>query len=90
MEVYLLTKVVHLSAFNYKLLAHVGVDRKSLFRCITVLDTGTGPNLIRADLLPEHVIRTLDKDRKIVNLVSASNHRIETMGLLNLTVRVGT
>ena len=71
MEVYLLIKAVHLSAFNYKLLAHVGVDRKSLFRCITVLDTGASPNLIRADLLPGHVIRTLDKGEEIVNLASA-------------------
>ena len=89
MEVYALTKVVHLSAFNYKILASVGIDRRPLVRYLTVLDTGAGPNLIRADMLPDHGIRTLDKKRKIVNLASASNHRLEKEGILNIVVKLG-
>ncbi len=89
MEVYILTSVVYLSAFNYKIKAKIGVDKNFLTRRLTVLDTGAGPNLIRAELLPDETINALDKKRQIVNLASASNYRPDTLRIINLTVEIG-
>ena len=83
-----MTNVVYLSAFNYKVNAEVAVTRNSLEHRLTVLDTGAGPNLIRADLLPHHVLSDLIAKNEIVNLASASNHRLDTLGITTSTVKV--
>ncbi len=55
---------------------------------LTVLDTGSVPNLVRADLLPQAALASCDSSRNIVNLSSASNHRLNTIRVVTLTVMV--
>lgn len=86
---YARSQVCFLSSFNYKVEASIGPDIQTLRPVLTVLDTGAGPNLIRADLLPPAALEACDKDREVVNLSSASNHRLETLGVLHLTVKIG-
>ena len=81
--------ICYLSKFNYKVSAMIGPDVSSLRPHLTVLDTGAGPNLIRADLLPEQVISKINRSREIINLSSASNHKIDVLGTTLLTVKVG-
>ena len=72
-----------LSSFNYKVEAFIGPSYTTTQRMLTVFDTGAGPNLIRADMVPQG---TRMFKRKIVNLASASKHRLETLGIVSLTV----
>eukprot|EP00171_Calliarthron_tuberculosum_P021901 IDg21901t1 len=80
--------VCHLSFFNYKLEALICPTKDTQRQHLTVLDTGAGPNLIRAALLPEDTLNKLDQSRETVNLSSASKHRLDVMGLVSLTVTV--
>eukprot|EP00171_Calliarthron_tuberculosum_P003874 IDg3874t1 len=48
------------------------------------------PNLIRAALLPRETLDSIDISREVVNLASASNHRLDVLGIVSLTVTVGT
>ncbi len=64
------SQVCFLSTHNYKVEASIGPDTRSLKPMITVLDTGAGPNLVRADLLPRAVLASCDSGRNIVNLSS--------------------
>eukprot|EP00171_Calliarthron_tuberculosum_P023407 IDg23407t1 len=77
--------ICHLSLFNYKISAKIGPGLSDLREILTIIDTGAGPNLIRADLLPPPVLKTIDTKREIVNLASASNHRIDVLGIVKLT-----
>ena len=52
------------------------------------LDTGAGPNLIRADLLPQDGLNRAMREREIVNLRSASQHRLDALGIVTLTVKI--
>lgn len=47
-----------------------------------MLDTGAGPNLVKAACLPEEFVANANRNREIVNLSSASSH------LLNRNPRV--
>ena len=85
---YRVNPVCALSVYNYKVEAALGPSADSCTRMLTVFDTGAGPNLIRADLLPPGVIKTACQKREIVTLRSASKHRLETMGIVTLTVKI--
>ena len=87
-EDYLKIPVCALSAYNYKVQASIGATTDDIAPALCVFDTGAGPNLIRADLLSENVLRKLDRKRKIVNLRSASTHQIEVLGITSLIVEV--
>ncbi len=58
--------------------AAIGPEVQSLKPLLTVLDTGAGPDLIRADLLAPEVLASCDTKRPITNLASVSNHRLDT------------
>ena len=60
-----------LSAYNYKVEASVGLYRDSLTPALCVFDTGAGPNLIRADMLPDSVLTKLEHDANVIRLVTA-------------------
>ncbi len=64
------SQVRFFSTHNYKAEASIGPDTRSLRPMLTVLDTGAGPNLVRADLLPRAVLASCDSGRNIVNLSS--------------------
>ena len=85
---YLADPVCYFSAYNYKVNASVGSSITSTEKVMAVLDTGAGPNLVRADLLPDHTLSTLYRKKRIVNLASASNHRLKTLGIAMLTVNI--
>lgn len=55
---------------------------------LTVADTGAGPNMNRADLLPDETILNLDTSRDMVGLSGPSNHRIEFMGIATLSITI--
>lgn len=89
-EEYRADPICRLSLYNYKLEAKIGTSRASQQWRLTVLDSGAGPNLIRAALLSPETISSLDTKREVVNLASASNHRLDVLGIVILTVTVGT
>ncbi len=84
-----LNPVCHLSQYSYKVNAMIGATREKQQQVLTVLDTGAGPNLIKASILPGGVLSSIDRDQEIVRLSSASNHPLDTVGIVTLTVIVG-
>ena len=78
-----------LSGYNYKISVEVGVSSKEMKRFLTVLDTGAGPNLIRAAAVPREFVEKARTSKKIVNIRSVTNHALDTVGILSLTVKVG-
>ena len=80
--------VCYLSAYNDKVNASIGSSITSTEKVLAVPDTGAGPNLVRADLLPDHTLSTLYRKKRIVNLATASNHRLKTLGIAILTVNI--
>ena len=57
---------------------------------MTVLDTGAGTNLIRSDCLETEALATVDTSPDIVNLASATKHRLDNLGIVTLTVTVAS
>lgn len=47
---------------------------------LSVVDAEAGPNLIRADLVSEDNLRTMDTSREVIILASASDRGLQTMG----------
>ncbi len=64
---YLKSQVCFLSVCNYEVVAAIGEDVQSLKPLLTVLDTGTGPNLIREDLLTPEMLAPCDTKRPMMN-----------------------
>ena len=58
-------------------------------RFLTVLDTGAGPNLIRAEELPREFVEKARISKEIVNLRSATSHVLGILEILSLTIKVG-
>lgn len=81
--------VCKLSGLNYKVEAAVETSHGAWLQALAVVDTGAGPNLIRADLLTPEKLSKISKDQNIVNLASASGHSLDVLGLINLPVRIG-
>ena len=63
-----------LSAYSYKVEAAVDAKPTDLKPFLSVADTVTGPNLIRADCVPPEILANVNHDRRIVKLASASKH----------------
>ena len=78
-----------LSAYNYKVEVAVGAKPTELKQYLSVADTGSGPNLIRADCVPPEILANVNRDRRIVNLASASKHKLHTIGVVYLWMDVG-
>ena len=81
--------VCFLSPHNYKVEARIGVNSSAQHELLTVLDTGAGPNLIRATVLPQRLLQSLDS-RGVVRLASASKHRLDVLVVTQLVVTVGS
>lgn len=56
---------------------------------MTVFDTGAGPNLIRADMLPDELLSSFYSSRDVVNLAGAGGHRLNVLGFTLLHVLIG-
>ena len=81
--------VCFLSPHKYKVEVRIGVNSSVQHELLTVLDTGAGPNLIRAAVLPQRLLQSLDS-RGVVRLASASKHRLDVLGVTQLVVTVGS
>ncbi len=79
-----------LAEYNYKIEAAVGPHIHSLRPLLAVLDTSAGPNLTDADLLAPEVLASCDTKRPMANIASASNHRLDTMSIVKLTVKIAS
>ena len=90
MEDYQKKPVCQLSGYNYKVEAKFGPTVSSQVPRLTVFDTGAGPNLIRASLLPPEMLANIDRQRSIVKLTSASKHPLDVLGIVTLTLTVST
>ena len=81
--------VCALSARNYRLNVAIGASSTRFYRALSVLDTGAGPNVVRASCVPEEARKTIDKEREVVNLTSASRDPLKVLGIVHLHVKVG-
>lgn len=54
-----------------------------------MFDSCAGPNLVKAARLTDEFAVNANCKREIVNLSSASNHRLKTMTIVALTLRIG-
>ena len=63
-----------LSSYNYKVEVAVGAKPAELKQYLSVTGTDAGQNRIRADCVPPEILANLNRDRRIINLASASKH----------------
>ncbi len=57
--------------------ARIGTSKATQRHVLTVFDTGAGPNLIRSSMLPPEAFVAMDTERRIAQLYSATNHRLD-------------
>ena len=88
-EQYYSNPICMLSAYNYKVEVAVGAKPTDLKQYLSVADTAVGPNLIRADCVPAEILANVNRDRRIVNLLSASQHKLQTIGVVYLWLDMG-
>ncbi len=75
-----------ISRHKYKVYPFVGPDRHRLARKLVVLDTGAGPNFIRATELPAEVCRNVTA-RPLPDIRDANGRPIRMSGTLRLSVQ---
>ena len=90
LEQYDANPVCRLSGFNYKVNARVGIGVRDAKTMLTVVDTGAGPSLIRLGACPKEALSAIDTKKPMANLRSASNHALDVIGVVYLTVIIGT
>ena len=78
-----------ISVYNYKVEVAVGAKPTDLKQYLSVPDTGSGPNVIRADCVPQEIFANVNRDRHIVNLASASWHKLHTIRVVCLWMDIG-
>ena len=78
-----------LSAYNYKVEASLGSSFAKPTPALCVFDTGAGPNIVRANVLPPEALESLAKASDKTRLVSASSDELTVLGTILLMVKVG-
>ena len=73
---------------NYKVSLSIGRGTDMMIPLVSVLDTGAGPNIINANVLPA-VWRTSIKSTSVPPLVDAQSRPLRCLGVLPLIVRIG-
>lgn len=89
METFLHIPVWAIAAYNYSIEASIGLTANTQLHMLRVFATGDLPNLIRAEHLPEKVLRLFDTRRTVENLRYASSQKVTVLVMTNLTVRLG-
>ncbi len=89
-EEYLKDPVCQLRWFNYKITANIGTNRNNIVPMLTVIDTRAGTNLTREGACPAKALGTIDTSKRIANLRGASRHKLHTLGIVTLTVKIAT
>lgn len=56
---------------------------------LCVLDTKAGPNLIRSSCCPEDFLARIETNSEVVNLRSASQHRLDVVGIVPMYLKIG-
>ena len=74
---------------HYKVYADVGLTSYQLVKQLSVLDSGSGPNFVRSDVLPDGFERYL-KSGPVLAVCDANRNPIRTIGRIDLVVRLGT
>jgi hypothetical protein len=78
-----------LKSRNYKVSASVGVTTAVLSPVRAILNTGVGPQLIRATVLPEYWERYCVFGASTLNFVGAGGSRLSQSGTITLHVEIG-
>ncbi len=78
-----------LSLQTYKIDELICTTKATQRPVLTVLDTGAGLNLSRSSMLPPEALAAMDTERRVAQLYSAMNPRLESLGVLTLSVSVG-
>jgi hypothetical protein len=74
---------------NYKLCVSLGVSSAILFPVRAVFDTGAGPNIVRADLLPPGWETLLVQNQPLPRITDASGKKMPVKGVIILYIQVG-
>ena len=75
---------------NYKVSADVGLTRRHMYRCTTILDTKDGSSDIRRSSLFNRLTSWIKPVRSSIVFKDASNKRINLDETIVLVVRLGT
>jgi Aspartyl protease len=78
-----------LKSRNYKVFATVGFNTVVARPVRAILDTGAGPNLVRAELLPHDWERYRVKSDPPREIVGAGGRRLKQLGVVVLHVELG-
>lgn len=76
-------------AYNYIIEVVVGAKPRGLKQYLFVADTGYGPYMMRADCVPPEKLGNVNRGRRIVNLASASKHKLHTIRVMYLWMDKG-
>ena len=74
---------------HYKIVSLMGLSRKVMQTVEAVLDTGAGPNLIRASILPKDWVRYKTDEQDIPPIRDANDRRLKIEGVVRLYVDLG-
>jgi len=83
------TPVFFLREEHYVVLGSVGTDRRSLKPMRIVMDTGSGPSVIRASALPPHWRRYVESVGEDPGLADANGNPLRVTERVRLLVRLG-
>jgi hypothetical protein len=78
-----------LKSRNYKVSTSVGVTTAVIFPVRAILDTGAGPNLIRATVLPGYLERYRVFGAPTRNIVGTGGRRLRQSGTIKLHAEIG-
>jgi hypothetical protein len=78
-----------LKSRNYKVSAAVGVSTAVISPVRAILDTGAGPNLVRASILTDDWERYRVLGEPTLNIVGAGGRRLRQKGTVSMIVEVG-
>jgi Retroviral aspartyl protease len=81
--------VFPLKSRNYKVSAAVGVSPAVLSPVRAILDTGAGPNLVRASILPADWERYRVLGELTLNIFGAGGRRLRQKGTVTMVVEIG-
>ena len=78
------------SKYNYRIEVITGQSIQRKRNVLWVFDSGARLNLIRAGILATQTRSRIVKEAKIVNLATTSKHRLSVIGILPLSVAIGS
>ena len=74
---------------NYKVFVSIGCSPLASTTARAILDTGAGPNLVHADMLPRSALNSL-RTSKLPTVRDASRRTVNILGAMPLYLRIGS